>query len=171
MDNLEDMIVRADRLTAITQRVGYALWQLQQLEGVTAQYFVLVVEAKRGMGVEAGEALTEKALAKTFGATVGQLTKAKRLTEPVELRFRALLAERNWLVHSSQPSSRRAVYEDAACATLIARLDRIADEAHALIRVIGSEAELFFKKHGVPGAEVDRLTAETLKRWHGEESE
>jgi hypothetical protein len=171
MENLDDMLVRADRLTAITQRVGYALWQLQQLEGATAQYYVLVVEAKRGMGIEAGEALTDKALAKTFGATITQLTKAKRLAEPAERRFKALLAERNWLVHSSQSSSRRAVYEDAACATLIARLDRIADEAHALIRVIGTEAELFAKKHGVSDSEVDSLAAETLKRWHGEESE
>lgn len=97
--NFEERLMKADRLHAITQRVGYALWQLQQLEGSTAQYFVLVVEARPGMGLAAGEVLTEKALSRTFGATITQLTKAKQLPQAVETQFKALLAERNWLVH------------------------------------------------------------------------
>lgn len=121
------------------------------------------------MGLAAGEVLTEKALSRTFGATITQLTKAKQLPQAMETQFKALLAERNWLVHSSQSSSRKAVHDDVACTQLIERLDRIADEALALLKVIGAQAEVFVKKHGVPTREIDRLAAETLKRWHGED--
>ena len=41
-------IQKAERLAAITQKVGFTLWQLQELEGATAVYFVLVAQARRG---------------------------------------------------------------------------------------------------------------------------
>ena len=44
----------AERLKIITQRIGFALWQIQELEGVSAQYFVIVTQAKKGMGEAAG---------------------------------------------------------------------------------------------------------------------
>jgi len=106
MLTLHDQLLNADRLNAVTQRVGFALWQLQELEGTSAQYCVLVVHATPGMGLMAGQALVDKAQSKTFGSTITQLTKAKQLPREVEKRFQALLVERNWLVHSSQSSSR-----------------------------------------------------------------
>ena len=65
MKDLAHQLEKADRLAAITQRIGFALWQIQELEGVSAQYFVLVVQAKKGMGLAAGNALEEKAKKKT----------------------------------------------------------------------------------------------------------
>ena len=53
MHDLAGQLAMADRLAAITQQVGFALWQLQALEGATAQYYVLIAQAVRGMGVEA----------------------------------------------------------------------------------------------------------------------
>ncbi|MDB6090292.1 MAG: hypothetical protein JWN85_3076 [Gammaproteobacteria bacterium] len=169
MGTFDDQLAKAERLDAITHRVGYALWQLQELEGATAQFYVQIVQATPGMGVAAGEALTEKALSKTFGSTITQLVKAKRLPNAMEARFKALLSERNWLVHSSRSTNRKAVHEDDACHRLIQRLDRIADEALALLIAVGTHAEAFAKKHGVSTNEIDRLVAETLKKWHGED--
>jgi len=87
MATLHDQLLKADRLHAVTQRVGFALWQLQELEGASAQYYVLVVHAKPGMGFEAGQALVDKAQSKTFGSTITQLAKAKQLPQEVETRF------------------------------------------------------------------------------------
>ena len=96
----------ANRLSAVTQTVGFALWQLQELEGASAQYFVLLAQAEKGMGLVAGAALIEKAQSKTFGATIHQIAKAGLLSPELETRFTNLLAERNWLVHSSRATSR-----------------------------------------------------------------
>ena len=42
------------RLDKITRGIGFALWQIQELEGVTAEYFVLLAQAKKEMGLDAG---------------------------------------------------------------------------------------------------------------------
>jgi hypothetical protein len=70
MIHLEQQLEKANRLTEITQRIGFCLWQIQELEGVSAQYFVLLAQAKKGMGLTAGNALSEKAKKKTFGEPV-----------------------------------------------------------------------------------------------------
>jgi hypothetical protein len=161
----------ADRLHDVTQRVGFALWQLQELEGATAQYYVGVVEAEPGMGVEAGNALTERALARTFGATISLLTRAKNLPKEDESRFRKLLAERNWLVHNSRSTSRAAIRKGVGISELVTRLDEIADEALALLKVVLRESDLFVRARGIPEARIRELTEKTLRQWHEGETE
>ena len=41
---------KANLFNDITQRIGFALWQIQELESFSAQYFVLLAQAKKGMG-------------------------------------------------------------------------------------------------------------------------
>jgi hypothetical protein len=94
------------------------------------------------------------------------MIKANQLPQEVEARFQALLAERNWLVHSSCSSSRDAIYNDQACNRLIERLKSIAEEAHLLLKEVGMYTEGFVKKHGVSVEKLDELAAQTLKRWH-----
>jgi hypothetical protein len=157
----------ADRLHAITQKVGFALWQLQELEGVAAHYYVLVAHAVRGMGLEAGNALVEEAQSKTFGRTVSKLVKAGLLPASSEPRFLALLAERNWLAHNSRATSRGAVHDDEECTRLIARLETVAEEALSLLTLLGEATEKHVRKHGVTIEEIDKLAAEILNSWHG----
>lgn len=165
---LHDHQLQSDRLLAITHRVGFALWQLQELEATSAQYFVLVVHAKAGMGIAAGQELVDKAKSKTFGSTINQLVKAKQLPQEVEDRFKALLSERNWLVHSSRASSRPAIHNDHACQILIERLDIIAEEARLLLKEVAKQVEAFVKRHGISTANIAELASQTLSEWHGE---
>ncbi len=76
MDPFAYRLETADRLNLILNRMGFALWQLQELESVAANYFVLLVQAQKGMGLEAGNLLIEKAKKKTFGTTVRRLSEA-----------------------------------------------------------------------------------------------
>src|SRR5690606_19152710 len=92
----------SDRLFIISQRVGFALWQLQELEDVLAQFLVLRTKAKRGMGSDAGNKLTEKARSKPFGISLREVADAGLFDSPLQAEFDTLLAERNWLVHRSR---------------------------------------------------------------------
>jgi hypothetical protein len=169
MDTLAHQLEKADRLAAVTQSVGFALWQLQELEGASAEYFVLLTQAKQGMGLEAGNALVEKAQAKTFGATLRQIAKAGLIPTEIESRFTKLLSERNWLVHRSRLDSRNVIYRAHAMRDLIARLEVIADEALALLKYIGAGITAFTQKHGVSGSmsfRVERATTD-LRRCAG----
>ena len=156
----------ANRLSAITQQVGFTLWQLQELEGVCATYYVLVKEAALGMGEEAGDVLDQKAKEKTFGATIHKLTKAGLLTGDIEDRFKKLLSERNWLVHSSRTDSRTAVHHESHMATLIERLKSISDEALSLLKHVGVLTEEHVKQHGVSEEYIDKKSKEILEQWH-----
>ena len=157
---------KAARLAAVTQKVGFALWQLQELEDIAAQYFVLLVQAKKGMGLAEGNALVEKAQAKTFGATLHQIAKAGLISPEMEERFAKLLAERNWLVHRSRAESRSAIHAGEAMTILVDRLEAMADEALALLKYIGVETSSFGQQHGVSMQHVEKISKQLLAQWH-----
>jgi hypothetical protein len=159
----------ADRLHLVTQQIGFALWQLQELEGVSAQYFVLLAKATKGMGEAAGNALLDKAQKNTFGTTIRHITEHGLLSKYLELRFRHLLSERNWLVHRSRADSRDAIHNDASMQKLLLRIDSMATETLALLKEIGSLSSNFVKKHGVTEEYINKKADELLKQWHSSE--
>lgn len=77
MEFFDQQIQKINRLDAIIKKIGFALWQIQELEGVAAQYFVLLAQAKKGMGLAEGNALVEKAQSKTLGATIKKNYKSR----------------------------------------------------------------------------------------------
>lgn len=164
--NVLSKLSDAERLDFISQRVGFALWQIQELESITATYLVLVARATQGMGETEGNAILKKALSKTFGVTVRDIVKAEKM--PAELRapVEHLLAERNWLVHGSRASSRSAVRNESDCNFLIARIDAISDGALNLMRQFGDLIESFAKLRGVAVENIDVEAARILKQWH-----
>ncbi|MEY4527945.1 MAG: hypothetical protein RL768_1664 [Nitrospirota bacterium] len=170
MNDLAHQLEKAERLSVITQRVGFALWQIQELEGVSAQYFVLVVQAPKGMGLDAGNVLEEKAKKKTFGETVHQLTKSGLLNSKLEPRFTSLLSERNWLVHRSRTDSRSAIHSDPDMQRLLVRLDGMAEESLSLLREIGALSEAHVKKYGVSEEYINEKANELLEQWHASDA-
>lgn len=167
MNTLTQQFAKADRLATVTQSVGFALWQLQELEGVAASYFVLLAQAKKGMGLAEGNALVERAQGTTFGATLHQISKAGLVSAEIEERLLKLLAERNWLVHRSRAESRNAIHSDAVMATLIERLESVADESLALLKFIDGETTAFVQSHGVSMEYVARVSEQLLDQWYG----
>ncbi|HEY6803300.1 MAG TPA: hypothetical protein VI306_06955 [Pyrinomonadaceae bacterium] len=171
MDPFSYRLEAADHLNLILNRIGFALWQIQELESVAANYFVLLIQAQKGMGLEAGNLLIEKAKKKTFGATVRRLAEAGLLTSQLERRLNDLLAERNWLVHGSREASRSAPYNDAAVTRLLDRIDGIAEQSLALLREIGELVEAFAKKHGTTEEYIAETSKHLLDEWrYGDEA-
>ena len=170
MNELTHLLEKASRLESITQKVGFTLWQIQELEGASAQLFALLAQASRGMGLTAGTELVDRAKRKTFGATIHKLAKAELLSEGLEDQFGALLAERNWLVHSSRSDSRNAVHGDQAMQQLTERLDAMADMALSLLKEVGSMIEAHVYAHGVSKESVDDMTSELLAHWRSADS-
>jgi len=171
MKDIEAQIEMANRLSVITQQVGFALWQLQELEGSCATYYVLVEQATLGMGEEAGNALEKKAKRKTLGATIHKIAKAGLLGVDTETRFKKLLSERNWLVHSSRAGSRNAIHHESQMHTLVERLESISDESLSLLKHIERLTGEYVKQHGVSEEYVNQKSNEILNQWHsiGEE--
>jgi len=170
MTSIDALLQRADRLNAIYRHLGESLWRLQELEGAVAQYYVLVALATRGMGIEAGHALERTVDGNTFGRTIALLRKAAKIPAELEQRLPALLQDRNWLVHGSLRTERSAIYDESRCEALLARLVSIADEAAAILKLLGTAAEKFVVNAGVSKQEVDSLTEQLLSVWRGDDA-
>jgi hypothetical protein len=166
MESLQQRIQMAERLAVITQRLGFVLWQLQELEGISALYFVLVAQARQGTGLAEGQTLVETALRKTFGATIREMTKADLLSVELETRLTRLLSERNWLVHKSRTTNRSAVHNDGSMQQLLLRLGSIADESDTLLHEFGALAERHVKQRGVSAQYIQAKADALLEQWH-----
>lgn len=157
---------QAEQLSIIAEKIGHTLWQIQELEGVCATYYILMTKATRGMGEEAGNILLKKAKQNTFGSTLRKIKNARLLTTDIEARFDTLLSERNWMVHHSRENSRSAIYNDVKMNTLLDRLQLIADEALLLLKQIAVLAEEHVNKHGIIRQQIEEQVNALLKQWH-----
>jgi hypothetical protein len=166
MESLQQKMEAAERLAVITQKLGFVLWQIQELEGVSAQCFVLLAQAQQGIGLAKGQTLVETAQRKTFGATIREMSKAGLLSADLESRFMRLLSERNWLVHKSRSSNRSAVHNDDSMRRLLSRLEMIDDEADGLLRELNTLAERHVKQRGVSAEYIRAKADELLEQWH-----
>ena len=161
--NATNSLDRAERFGEICQAIGFTLWQLQMLEGSTAQFFVLVEQAVPQMGEEEGNILVTEAQKKTFGGSISRLSRSEHLPKDVLVRFQSLLKDRNWLVHSSNADSKKALNDEAAYVGLHRKLESIVEESAQLLREILALSEKFVLGHGVSMADLETRTAEILK--------
>ena len=167
MESIEAKLERAERLYAVTQRIGFTLWQVQELESCAAHYFVLVAQAQKGMGTSAGYELLTKALGKTFGATIHQMCKSGLLSQDLETRFRDLLLERNWLVHKSRATNRNVIRSDDAMQVFLNRLDEMTEESGKLLSEILALTESHVKKLGITQQQIDEAAVSLVEQWYG----
>ena len=88
---------------------------------------------------EEAESALEKTRRKTLGQLLGQL-KSER-PEPSELveRLDQFVEYRNWLAHRSRAETRKLVYQPSRTHELFSRLDWIAAEALALMKLFAEE--------------------------------
>lgn len=156
---------QASILSVVLQRVGYALWQLAECEDAAAHFLVLRAHATRGMGEERGEALLKGAQHRTFGSVLTELRKKGVVEGDLETRLNDLLKERNWLVHHSKRESRGVINDPDRVDSLIARLDKIAEDASKLQKELGGEIERFSIEAGVNREFIDREAQELAESW------
>lgn len=153
------------RLEKISERMGFALLQVQNLEENAATYFVMVTQAKPGMGYTAGMALAEKAQSKMFGITVKRLRKAGVLNDDLENRFTSILAERNWLVHDSRKTIDRALFNLEEFDKVIKKIESISDESLALLKDLYPFVEAHLLNNGFTKDQINRTVQKVLEEW------
>ncbi len=160
-----DTVAKASRLGVLAIRVGFTVLQIQALEGASAQYLVLRSKVKRGMGAEEAQRIVDRARRETFGATVGLMKDAGLLSEDLEKRFKALLKERNWLVHRSRTDNSAALTNDESTAAMLARIDRAEAESRKLLQALVNLSEAYVLESGVSAEAIREATEEVVTGW------
>ncbi|MFI4843901.1 hypothetical protein, partial [Pseudomonas putida] len=116
-------------------------------------------------GDSEGNLLVTDAQKKTFGGSISRLSKSEHIPNDVLERFQALLKDRNWLVHSSNADSKKALDDDVAYSDLHRRLQSMLDEAGRLLKEISALSEKFVLSHGVSVEALEARIAERLGEW------
>ena len=164
-EDFEARIARAGLLSALLERVGYTFWQLAECEDAVALYLVFRLKAVRGIGLARGNELLDNAQRRTFGSLVHELTEHGVLDPTLESRLAGLLDDRNWLVHRSKRESRGVLFRSADFERLVERLDRIANEASEVQKLVAAATEEYLITQGVDRSQLDAEAARLAQSW------
>lgn len=164
-DEIPDRETPNARLRAIAERVGLAVWNLQVLEHSAALFLACSECVRLGMNGEAARQLLAKLEKKTFGQVVEDLLKAESLTAGLKSLLKDMVRERNWLIHRSRLTERSAPYSDAACQTVIEKIEAIRRKSLLVHDDLAQAAGTLAQANGVDPRELDDKAEQQLQRW------
>lgn len=152
-------------LQDVLYRVGFALWQIQELESTVAHYLVMVHRFEPGVAREEAESALEKTRRKTLGQLLGELKSNEPIPRELVERLDQFVEHRNWLAHRSRTDSRKLVYQSSRNSELFHKLDWIAAEALALMKLFAEELIVHLESHGLSREEIDKRAMLLMQQW------
>lgn len=153
------------RLPTLMQAVGFAIWQLQELENTAASHIVVCLREARGVGKERGSEISAAVERLPLGKLITELSRSGALNDGVASALKTLLQERNWLVHRARRETRGVLSDEAGFTVLIARLDDISERTLLLIRRLGKDLEEYVVRSGVSRDVLDREADRLARSW------
>jgi hypothetical protein len=163
--NDADRADHSERLAALMQRVGFAIWQLQELETTVATYLVIRVHAQSGIGVERRDALFRAAEGRTFGSLLTELAKSGVIEKDLAVKLREVLEERNWLIHRGRRENRGMLANAKQYDSLVERLDALSDQSLELLKSLAADVERYVLDTGVSRDVIDAEADCLARSW------
>ncbi|MFZ3212900.1 MAG: hypothetical protein WA188_15465 [Terriglobales bacterium] len=155
----------ARRLERLMQSVGFAVWQLQELETTVAAYLVIRVQAHRGIGRTQGGALLKQAEGRTLGSLLKELASSGVLEDRLVTDLQQVLEFRNWLVHRARRENRGILVSEERLNDLMQQLESVADRSLGLLKMLGAETERYVLENGVDRAIIDCEADRLARSW------
>ena len=147
-----------DELEYLHQKIGYAVWYIQDFENVLTHYLVMVHKLPIGTPVEIATNVLKKTKKGTLGFLMAEFKRSCEVKPDFEVRLDCFLDERNWLIHRSKNEERATVYnpDKSKLLKLFTRLEALAEEAIALTSEFGDLLTESLKKKGMDMEQVKR---------------
>ncbi len=156
---------RAEMLTMLMQSVGFAVWQLQELENSTATYLVVRVVATPGIGLQKGQELMQRTESRTLGSLAKELGKTGIIEDQLAEDLQTITEERNWLIHRARRETRGILANGEQLRQMLQKLEALADRALQLHKSLGADLERYVLKCGVDRAVIDAEAARLAQSW------
>jgi hypothetical protein len=147
------------------QRVGFAVWQRQELENTAATYVVLRLRQTRGVGMQCGREIAVPVDKRPLGALVRELQEAGVLPTRLDERLDRVLEERNWLVHRARREYRGVLTDSGLYSGLTDRIERLTEESGILLKELAGEIEKFLAGVGMDMQAVESEAQRLAKTW------
>ena len=155
----------ADELHEVTAQVGFAVWQIQILEGTVVAYLVFVHKVTPTVARREAESMFAKAGKSTLGQLLRQILATKEAPQHLIDALDSFVPERNWLIHHSRHESHADMYSCTRRAALIAKIAAIADNALALMKAFQDATQAHLETLGITREQIERDTAKLLSEW------
>lgn len=152
-------------LSALLERVGYAVWQSAECEDTLAHWVLVALRPTRGIGEDEATPIIERVQNKTFGGLLSELKQDRILEEGLVERLEKLRDERNWLVHHAKRQNRGVLNRMQQFDELIERITWIGEEATELNTILGKQFEEHVVDAGVDRALIDEEAARLVDSW------
>jgi hypothetical protein len=160
-----DPIEQVTMLDDVARQIGYAVWDLQELEWMLGRLWVLTRPDIRGAGPEVAAPVLERADKRTFGTAFRELIGAGLFDSDLAARLGEIVDERNWIVHRSRRDNRGIVNSRARCAAFLARLERAQEESAELRELVFALVTRETAAVGTQQDVVDRQADRLLQEW------
>lgn len=160
-----DSLETAGRLAALMQAVGFALWQLQELENTAASFIAVRLRNTRGVGLERGGEIAAEVEGRTLGGMVKELVAGGVISDEIGSRLAIVLEERNWLVHRARRETRGILGNDDIYGGTMQRLEVMADRSLALTRELGAAVEAYVIESGVSPEFIEQEGERIARSW------
>jgi hypothetical protein len=144
--------------------ISNTLIEVQRLEAALFSYFVLT---RHQLPQQAG-ALAASLLNDDGVVTALSIAGLRVLSSPAgefEASFGRVIAERAWLVHRSGFECQHARSDQEKTDALLARLERIMDDASAVKAQLEEAVQDYLSRTGLSKEEIDEKTDETKELW------
>jgi hypothetical protein len=147
------------------EHVGFATWQLQELETTAAAYLTVRILAYRGIGIARGKVMLKEAESRTFGSLLTKLAKSGVIEKTLALKLGEILEERNWLVHRVRRENRAVLANAQQYDSLIERLEALADRSMELLNLLATDMERYVLHAGVDRTVIDAEADRLARSW------
>ena len=143
--------INEEELQAFFMMIGSGIWYLQHVENALNTCITVKGEIKEigGVSAEAGEAMLAKHRRNTLGTSIRIAKEMDVLSAELMIALEEFKEERDWLVHRSMNQNADDLYLDSGRSALMNRLQKFADDATRLQKLIAKELEDFVAGKGV----------------------
>jgi hypothetical protein len=155
-------------LHQVTAAVGFALWQIQVLELAVGGYLVRVHKITPAVAKAQAQAMFVRAGKSTLGQLLREIHATGKAPQHLTDALDRFIPKRNWLVHHSRHETHNEMYSTTGRASLIARIDAIADEALGVIKAFDAATEERLITLGVSKEQIEDGAKKLLREWFEE---
>lgn len=156
---------KAERLSSLMQSVGFAVWQLQELETTVAGYLVIRLHACPGIGQKRGEALIQRAQSRTLGSLLKELNKSGVVEDEIAAKLEGILEQRNWLIHRARRENRGVLTNELRLGELLQTFGNLAEQSIELQKALTVETESYVLSTGADKAMIDAEASRLANSW------
>lgn len=159
-----------DELDYLFNRIGTAIWHLQNVEGAIVPFIIVKGIAKElnSLPKRRADELEAKYNKMTLGQLIGQLTNLALVEETLLKRLKTFNSERKWIVHNSVRESGDHLYTLSGRNNFFIRVEAFIEEAISLHHHIGDLLTDYVVSKGASIDQINRIAHSEIRKLKGE---